>query len=205
MVSQVNHHDVHSNPILITGGLKQYCLLALTLFSMHLAAMINGSPPGSTDFFLVQIVPTSTCENFIILTTMQLRPNLTLTSRDYQACITRATNVSGCRLMSQFEDPHPACLRTKNAGHQYHHRRTADRIVGEFPYLGSIISNNVLYERNLDNRFKAAHYAYALAPGLMQLLSHHNNQNHVFRPRLRDMNLVLSEQQKKTRIILRIS
>lgn len=111
--------DEPLDPFSITGALKQDCVLALTLFSLYFATMINKIHHSSTgidtdlmvdsttltDFIHTQRVPPSVCENFSVLTTMQLWAKLSLTFRDQQTCIIRTKKCLGCRSMSKYKDP----------------------------------------------------------------------------------------------------
>lgn len=99
---------------------------------------------------------------------MKLWTRLPLTTRDQQTCIMGPTNALGqCQ---KDENPHPARPWTSNTGQQ-HKYWTAVAVINKFPYLGSIILNNVTCERDLDKSMKVAHTVY-------RTLSHKVSSNH---------------------------
>ena len=63
MVGRVCHRSTLSDPFLITGGLKQECVLAPTFFSLYVTAMLNEVPPKA----LALIYDTVWTEGFLIL------------------------------------------------------------------------------------------------------------------------------------------
>lgn len=188
MEGRVCYQGSLSDPFPITGGLKQGCVLAPTLFSLYLAAMLNEIPPEAPGvdlrsrfdggvFNLARLrsaKKTTACRVRELqyaddnATINQSIADLQQTANYYSEAYQRfgmQVNVNKTKILIQPTPGEAAPDITI----------TIDgkplEVVEHFPYLGSILSNDASCVKDLENRLNAAHTAYGR-------LSHRVFNNH---------------------------
>ncbi|XP_076039003.1 uncharacterized protein LOC143024118 [Oratosquilla oratoria] len=176
-LGRVQHQTGLSEPFPITGGLKQGCVLAPTLFSIYLAEMLHEIPennPGiglryRMDGGLFNTVRFRSRNRTYPMQMSELQyadDNCTI-SHTLEDLQTSADNFS--RAYSQFGlNINIAKTKVLLQPRPGHHTPPEDKIiirglelenVDYFTYLGSILDVNSTAERDVNNRLRAAHAA----------------------------------------------
>ncbi|XP_035699634.1 uncharacterized protein LOC118432212 [Branchiostoma floridae] len=178
MTGRVAVKNTMSEPFAITTGLKQGCVLAPTLFSLYLGAMIHELPDNASGIQLRYRMDGG------LFNTGRLRSRRHTTSftvRELQYADDNATpvdtvdalqstvdvldgaysrfgltsNIGKTKILAQGAPGHPP-PDTSNI----RLRGEVLETVKSFPYLGSFLSDDCTMQKDIDNRIRAAHAAF---------------------------------------------
>ncbi|CAH1249934.1 Hypp8727 [Branchiostoma lanceolatum] len=178
MTGRVVTKNTISDPFSITTGLKQGCVLAPTLFSLYLGAMIHELPDTASGIQLrcrmdgglfntgrLRARRLSTMFNVRELqyaddnaTPVDTVDALHATVSAFDGAYSRfglTSNVGKTKILAQGAPGQPppdtsnVCLRCQPL-----------ETVEAFPYLGSYLSNDCTAQKDIDNRIRAAHAAF---------------------------------------------
>ncbi|XP_063609538.1 uncharacterized protein LOC134783560 [Penaeus indicus] len=147
MTGRVCHQGTLSDAFPITGGLKQGCVLAPTLFSLYIAAMLKKIPhesPVNCNTRMTMQLPSQAVEH--------LQDTVDLYKTAYERFGMAVNNKT--KILTQ-PTPNQELLEfdVQIDGHSLEH-------VEHFPYLGSILSKDTSCEADIEKRIKSAHAAY---------------------------------------------
>ncbi|XP_076031931.1 uncharacterized protein LOC143019835 [Oratosquilla oratoria] len=189
MTGRVLNHGGISEPFAITGGLKQGCVLAQTLFSLYTAAMIIEIPQDAPavgvryhldgGLFKLSRLLSTTKTSIISARELQYADDNTTLNRSpehlqqttdlyvdaYQRFGTQV-NTEKTKLLSQL--PPNQATQVANAQIGDHPVES----VANFTYLGSILSRTVTCEKDIENRIKAGHCLWTSRPSRLHQPRH---------------------------------
>ncbi|XP_068237099.1 uncharacterized protein [Palaemon carinicauda] len=177
MTAKVIHHSNLSALFPITCGLKQGCVLALTLFSLYLAAILYEAPHNNPvvaikyrldgGIFKLARLKFQRNTNIINVTELQYTDDNTAiadTQEELQElvdnfhaaymCFGLTVNKAKTKILAKprpGENP-PVTNITMDG--------TTIECIKHFPYLGSIVSTQSIFFKEIENRSQAGHTAY---------------------------------------------
>ena len=177
MVGRVCYRNTLSDPFPINGGLKQGCVLAPTCFSLYIAAMLNEIPPDTPSidlrfrldggaFNLARLRARTKTTEFAVrelqyaddnATPGQTAEDLQSLADTYNSAYKRfgmQVNTDKTKTLTQ----HPPGLLLPN-----HNTTIDDQVLEEaeqFSYLGSILTSTATCKKDVENRIRAAHFAF---------------------------------------------
>ena len=178
MVGRVQHQTGLTEPFPITGGLKQGCVLAPTLFSIYLAAMLYDIPNDSPGvelryrmdggLFNTSRLKSRALSSITQVTELQYADDNCTIAHNLEDLQISADNFSraysgyGLNINATktkvFLQPWPGHQIPPEA--KISIRGLELETVEQFPYLGSILEANATAEKDVNNRIRAAHAAY---------------------------------------------
>ena len=177
MISKVVHNNHITETFPITCGLKQGCVLALTLFSIYLAAMLYELPPDNPsidmryhiDGSLFNAAPLRSTRHTTVfsLNNLQFADNMAAVAsspEDLERSVSNFTsayerfgltvNIGKTKVLLQntLENEEPV-LNIRIWGKEVEH-------VTQFSYLGAVLSAEATSGKDVEKRIQAANVAY---------------------------------------------